>query len=97
MGSDVEIVRDYRREHSDRSIENVKIMRVPQSEKFPEGVKYRMNHTATSNYPQFRFDNSHGVHEMHIGDDVCQIEFQGLRELYRRFAIIVEYRISKYP
>lgn len=97
MGSDVEIVRNYRREHADRSIENVKIMRVPQSEKFSAGVKYRMHHTETSDYPQFRFDNSHGVHEVHIGDDQREIRFPGLRELYRRFAIIVEHRIPPHP
>ena len=33
-----------------------------------------------------RYDNHHGVHERHEGDDVDEIEFPGYEPLLRRFA-----------
>ena len=72
----------------------MKVMRVPESEKFPEGVKYRMHHTATTNYPEFRYDNSHGVHEVHIGETAQEIVYPGVAELFRRFSQTVSRRLG---
>lgn len=94
MGDDVQVVRSYRREHPDGSIERVKVMRVPESEKFPEGIKYRMHHTATASDPEFRYDNSHGVHEVHVGDTTREIVYPGVAELFRRFSRTVSRRLG---
>lgn len=88
MAEEVEIVEEYRLPHLDlRTVEEVKIMRVPQSDKYPEGVKYRMHygHIGDEDDPIIRYDNSHGRHEKHTGDDVEEIEFPGLASLYDRF------------
>lgn len=88
MASDedeVEVVRDYRREDSEGNIIRVKILQVPESEKFPEGVKYRLHYGTKADETLLRYDNSHGVHERHRGDEVELIEFPGIAPLYERF------------
>lgn len=95
MGDEIRVVRDYYREHDDGSIERVKVIHVPTSEKFPEGVKYRMHHSATETYPEFRYDNSHGYHEVHVGDVAREIPYPGVAELFRRFGIVVDRRIDR--
>lgn len=88
MTGEVEVIEDYRLPHFDLgTIEQVKIMRVPESEKFPEGVKYRMHYGYIDGEddPIVRYDNSHGRHEKHEGDDVEEIEFPGVPALYARF------------
>jgi hypothetical protein len=88
VGDEVEVIEDYRLPHFDRgTIEVVKILRVPESEKFPNGVKYRMHygHIDGEDDPIVRYDNSHGYHEKHVGDDVEEIDFPGVSILYARF------------
>lgn len=88
MTDDIAVVEQYRLLHPEfRTIEVVKIMRVPTSEKFPDGVKYRLHygHTEGRDDPIVRFDNSHGRHEKHVGDTVETIDFPGLAPLYARF------------
>ncbi|MFC7156180.1 DUF6516 family protein [Halomarina halobia] len=88
MGEDIYVVEDYRIAHPERgSVEQVSIIRVPKSEKFPEGIKYRLHYGYTDGEddPIIRFDNSHGVHEKHVGDEVERIDFTGLARLYDRF------------
>jgi hypothetical protein len=82
---DVETVRQYTRSYPNGNVENVVILRVPESEKFPEGVKYRMHYGTPDGETILRYDNSHGVHERHDGEDVEMIEYPGIAELYRRF------------
>jgi len=83
---EVEVVREYHREHPDGAIEAVKIMLVPESEKFPEGVKYRLHYGTYEGETLLRYDNSHGVHERHTGDgNVTELPFPGIAQLYERF------------
>lgn len=81
----VEVLRDYMRRRPDNRIISVKLMRVPESEKFPEGVKYRLHYGTMDNETILRYDNSHGVHERHPPPEGKDIEFPGLEALYDRF------------
>lgn len=84
---DVEVIRDFHRE-AETHIIRVKLMRVPESEKFPEGVKYRLHYGTPDGDTLLRYDNSHGVHERHSAPDPNDpdlIDFPGLEALYRRF------------
>lgn len=82
---EVEVVRDRRRDFGDRVV-RIRVLRVPTSEKFPEGIKYgfHFGKKGTAN-PILRYDNHHGVHERHEGDEVERIEFPGYEHLLRRF------------
>lgn len=54
--------------------------------KYPGGVKYRLHYGFPgADHPVVRYDNSHGYHERHEGDDVRSFEFPGPDELYERF------------
>ncbi len=87
-----EVVRDYRREDSSGRIIRVKIMRVPESKKFPEGIKYRMHYGTRDGDTILQYDNSHGKHERHTGTTTEYIKFPGIADLYRRFREEIEDR-----
>lgn len=62
------------------------MLRVPTSEKFPEGIKYAFHFGSSgSDDPILRYDNHHGVHERHEGEAVEEIPFPGYEQLLRRF------------
>lgn len=68
---------------------------VPESEAFPEGVKYSFQYLGPDDEQVLRYDNAndaHGVgrHHRHHRDEVEGIEFEGLRSHYRRFLDEVE-------
>jgi hypothetical protein len=85
-GDDVEVVRDRRRDLGDTLV-RIRVLRVPESETYPEGTKYAYHYGETNaDTPILRYDNHHGVHEHHEGDDVDEIEFPGYEQLLRRFA-----------
>jgi hypothetical protein len=69
---------------------NVVAWSVPESEDYPEGVKYRFHYGTIDGQTILRYDNSHGVHERHTPAGVSIVEFGGLREHYRRFRLEVE-------
>ena len=83
---DIEVVRDRRRDFGDEII-RIRVLRVPESDKFPEGIKYAFHYgrKEDDDSPILRYDNHHGVHERHRGSEVEEIEFPGLRELLERF------------
>lgn len=82
---DVEVVRDRRRDFGDEIV-RVRILRVPPSEKFPEGIKYVFHYGEKADHePILRYDNHHGIHERHRGSDVTEIEFPGTAALLKRF------------
>nr|WP_231587894.1 DUF6516 family protein [Halostagnicola sp. A56] len=57
---------------------------MPESEKFPEGVKYAFHYgVAGTEDPIIRFDNHHGIHELHLGSKLFEGEYPGLQMLYR--------------
>jgi len=89
---DVDVEANYRRIDGDYVI-RVKIMRVPESEKFPEGVKYRLHFGTVNDETVVRYDNSHGVHERHEGDEVEHINFPGIEALVERFEANVDDRL----
>jgi hypothetical protein len=64
--------------------------RVPESEAYPEGIKYRFHYGTFEGETILRYDNSHGVHERHTPTGVSIVEFVGLWEHYRRFRLEVE-------
>lgn len=79
------MVRDRRREFGDRLV-RIRVLRVPESEKFPDGVKYAFHYGEKgADDPILRYDNHHGVHERHEGETVEEIEFPGAEQLLRRF------------
>lgn len=73
-------------------VKRIRVLAVPRSEKFPEGVKYRMHFGTIDGETILRFDNSHGRHERHAGDAVAEIDFPGIEPLYRRFIRNVQNR-----
>lgn len=89
-GEDIRVVLDEYRETDDGRILRVRALEVPESEKFPEGVKYRFHYGTTSGETILRYDNSHGVHERHTRDNLEEIPFPGLPALYRRFQDEIE-------
>lgn len=81
----VEVVRDRRRDFGDRVV-RIRLLRVPESEKFPEGIKYGFHFGKKGEEkPILRYDNHHGVHERHEGDSTEAIDFPGTESLLRRF------------
>lgn len=83
--ADVEVVRDRRRDFGEYVV-RIRLLRVPTSKKFPEGIKYAFHYGKKGcAEPILRYDNHHGDHERHDGDTVAEIEFPGYEELLRRF------------
>jgi len=82
---DVVVERDRRRDFGDRLV-RIRVLRVPVSEQFPEGVKYayHFGEKGTAD-PILRYDNHHGVHERHAGATVEEIDFPGPEALLERF------------
>jgi hypothetical protein len=82
---DVAVVRDRRRDFGDRLV-RIRVLRVPESETYPEGIKYAYHYGETgADVPILRYDNHHGRHERHEGDDVETIDFPGYEPLLRQF------------
>lgn len=64
---------------------------VPESEEFPEGIKYKFQaYDLETGETLLRYDNhnkhSGSRHHKHIGEDKTEkIEFNGVKEAYRKF------------
>lgn len=70
----------------DGTVVRVKILAVPESEKFEDGVKYRLHYGTEAGDTIVRYDNSHGVHERHTADGVDETyEFPGYEAIQDRF------------
>lgn len=83
MGGDVTVVRDEQTAYDDGTVARVRVLTVPSSDQYPEGVKYAFHYgDAGAAHPIIRFDNHHGPHELHIGSDTYEIEYLGLAALY---------------
>jgi len=82
---DVTVVRDRRRDFGDEIV-RIRILRVPESDTFPEGIKYAFHYgRKDGDDPILRYDNHHGTHERHVGEDVEEIEFPGVETLLQQF------------
>lgn len=70
----------------DGTVVRVKILAVPESEKFEDGVKYRLHYGTEDGATIVRYDNSHGVHERHTADGLDgSYEFPGYHAMQDRF------------
>ncbi|MDL0129853.1 DUF6516 family protein [Halobacterium salinarum] len=84
MGDDVTVLEDEIKAYADGTVARIRILAVPESEKFPDGVKYAFHYgEAGSEDPIIRFDNHHGVHELHTGPHVYEIDYPGLDAIYQ--------------
>lgn len=64
-GDDVEVVRDRRRDFGDHVV-RIHVLRVPETDRFPDGIKYAFHYGEKGeDNPILRYDNHHGVHERH--------------------------------
>lgn len=72
---------------SDRFV-RVTVRLVPESDAYPEGVKYSMHYGDYDGRTILRYDNAHGEtkgHERHTRAGSRVIDFPGWRELLKRF------------
>jgi len=68
MSDDVTVLEDEIEAYADNTVARVRVLDVPESDKFPEGIKYAFHYgEAGGDDPVIRFDNHHGVHELHTG------------------------------
>lgn len=83
MGEGVVVVRDRIRTYDDGTVARIRVLAVPESDRFPEGIKYAMHYgDVDAGDPIIRFDNHHGPHELHLGETTWEIDFPGIDVLY---------------
>ena len=83
---DVRVLEDTERRFADSTVLRVRVLAVPESEKFPDGVKYRLHYGTDEGETLVRYDNSHGVHERHTSDGIDEdYEFPGYEAVQKRF------------
>lgn len=83
---DVRVVEDTDRRFADGTVLRVRVLAVPESEKFPDGVKYRLHYGTDDGVTLIRYDNSHGVHERHTPEGLDDdYEFPGYDAVQERF------------
>lgn len=90
-GDDVTVLEDTERRFDDGTVLRVRVLAVPQSSKFPDGVKYRLHYGTEDGTTLVRYDTSHSNHERHTrhGRDE-DYEFPGYDALQNRFWDAVE-------
>lgn len=83
---DVRVLEDTTRHFEDSTVLRVRVLAVPESEKFPEGVKYRLHYGTEDGTTLVRYDNSHGDHDRHTPDGRDEeYEFPGYDTVQKRF------------
>lgn len=83
---DVDVVEDETYYPADNTVVRVRVLSVPESQKFPEGVKYRLHYGTRDDETIVRYDNSHGVHDRHTPDGLDEdYEFPGYEAVFDRF------------
>jgi hypothetical protein len=88
---DVRVLEDTERRFADGTVLRVRVLSVPVSEKFPDGVKYRLHYGTDDGDTLLRYDNSHGHHERHTADGIDDAyEFPGYDAVQRQFWAEVE-------
>ncbi|MBS3761580.1 MAG: hypothetical protein KGY43_08975 [Halodesulfurarchaeum sp.] len=81
---DVAVLEDEIQAYDDGTVARIRILDVPESERFPDGIKYAFHYgEAGAAEPIVRFDNHHGPHELHVAGQVHEIDYPGLQALYR--------------
>ena len=66
--SDVGVVAERERRFDDGTLLSVRVLRVPQSDTYPEGYRYGMHYGTHTGDTIIRLDNHHGPNELHLGD-----------------------------
>jgi len=85
-GDDVRVLEDTTRHFPDGMVLRVRVLAVPESEKFPDGVKYRLHYGTADGTTLVRYDNSHGEHERHTRDGLDDdYDFPGYDAVQERF------------
>ena len=75
---EVRVLEDTERRFDDGTVLRVRVLAVPESAKFPDGVKYRLHYGTEGGETLIRYDNSHGIHERHTGEGLDDdYEFPG--------------------
>jgi hypothetical protein len=83
---DVRVLEDTERRFADGTVLRVRVLAVPKSEKFPDGVKYRLHYGTDEGDTLVRYDNSHGVHERHTTNGLDDnYDFPGYEAVQTRF------------
>lgn len=83
---DVRVLEDTEQHFEDGGVLRVRVLSVPKSEKFPDGVKYRYHYGTEDGTTLIRYDNSHGNHERHTENGLDDgYKFPGYREVKNRF------------
>lgn len=88
MSDDVVALVDRSKVYDDGTVVQVRILSVPESDRFPNGLKYSFHYGRTrgDDSPIIRFDNHHGDHELHISEIRYVLEeFPGFEEIARCF------------
>lgn len=84
MSDDVTVLEDEIQAYSDGTVARIRVLSVPESDRFEEGIKYAFHYSeAGADDPIIRFDNHHGPHELHLGKETFEINFPGLADIYR--------------
>lgn len=82
----VDVVEDETYYPTDQTVVRVRVLSVPESEKFPDGVKYRLHYGSRDGETVVRYDNSHGYHERHTAAGLDEdYEFPGYEAVLDRF------------
>lgn len=84
---DVTTIVDERYQPAPGEVVQVTVLSVPASDRYPDGIKYAFHYGPTDGTTTYlRYDNAHGVHEMHVHDDTTELDpFPGVGPLLRRF------------
>lgn len=85
-GDDVRVIEDTQRHFPDGNVLRVRVLAVPESEQFPNGVKYRLHYGTEDGTTLIRYDNAHGDHERHTPEGLdTDYEFPGYDAVQERF------------
>jgi len=84
MDDAVTVIRDETQVYRDGTVASVRVLSVPESDRFPDGLKYSFHYgRAEGDAPIVRFDNHHGSHHLHVGSQRFDVDFPGLEATYR--------------
>jgi len=82
---DVDVVFDRRTETRGYLI-RARVLAVPESDTSPEGIKYAFHCSEFgSDTAIVRYDNHHGVHNWHRGDELKEVAFEDSEDQFDRF------------
>nr|WP_241658390.1 DUF6516 family protein [Halorubrum sp. BOL3-1] len=76
MNDDVTVLEDEIEAYADGTVARVRVLSVPASDRFEDGIKYAYHYAeAGADDPIIRFENNHGVHELHLGGGTFEIDY----------------------